>query len=230
MKLEKSCDLITWEHDRNTLKILEAILQRSAFNCFSLKQLMDDVVGLNPWAFFFDLNLILKENSFKEMRELKTRFPYCPVFITAEVLIPQAVEQALYYGADDFICKPITAHELEVRFHIRKNVLIKKYMTEFQEIGDIVVHLSHRVATGVHGQCYFSPTEISILECLLRAQGELVERETLKEVCWGQVFISNNALNRKLYEVRRALKGISSRVVIQTVYGKGFCLKATAGI
>ena len=47
----------------------------------------------------------------------------------------------------------------------------------------------------------------------------------MKRKCWGQIYVSDNALNRKLHEVRRALKEISQIVTIRTIYGTGFVLE-----
>jgi DNA-binding winged helix-turn-helix (wHTH) protein len=47
----------------------------------------------------------------------------------------------------------------------------------------------------------------------------------MKRKCWGQIYVSDNALNRKLHEVRRALKEISNVVSIRTLYGTGFVLE-----
>jgi hypothetical protein len=49
----------------------------------------------------------------------------------------------------------------------------------------------------------------------------------MKRRCWGQIFVSDNALNRKLHEVRRTIRDLSSQVNIRTLYGTGFMIEVS---
>jgi DNA-binding response OmpR family regulator len=135
------------------------------------------------------------------------------------------IGQALAAGADDFIYKPINHKELLARMQARLEELTRREAKEILAFGDISMDLAHRSIHKNTNIRYVSPTEMNLLSCLVQARGGVVRRETLKRRCWGQVFVSDNALNRKLHEVRKALKDIASDLQIRTIYGTGFTVE-----
>ena len=137
-----------------------------------------------------------------------------------------AVSNALSKGADDFIFKPVNPKEVVARMQTRMADLARRQADEVHTIGDLVVDRAHRsILNSNKQQRFLSPTEMGLLNCLLSAQGTVVPREVMKRRCWGQIFVSDNALNRKLHEVRRILKDLSTQVNIRTLYGTGFMIE-----
>ena len=195
--------------------------------CFSsTRELETKTEDLHPFAMFVDIHLGMKDNGLDLLPGLKLKWPFCPIIVITGDRDENLVGDALAAGADDFIYKPINSKELVARLQARLGELAKREAREVLKIGDVTVDTAHRViANQENDHRYLSPTEMSLLTCLLNAHGTVVRRDIMKRKCWGQIYVSDNALNRKLHEVRRALKEISQNVTIRTIYGTGFSLE-----
>lgn len=71
----------------------------------------------------------------------------------------------------------------------------------------------------------FSPSAFLLLEVLFEANGKVIDRKTLKKKIWRRVNVSDNALERKVHEIQRALLTFGCGVQVEIVYGAGFMLK-----
>jgi DNA-binding winged helix-turn-helix (wHTH) protein len=73
-----------------------------------------------------------------------------------------------------------------------------------------------------------SVREIALLGELIRANGVVVPKPVLKRELWKGLAVSDNALDRKIFEVRKALKEVGSKVEIHSIYGVGMVLRTTS--
>ncbi|MFK7822840.1 MAG: response regulator transcription factor [Oligoflexales bacterium] len=218
--------IIVLDDDPMIEKIIGSATGKPTQNFDSIKSLESQVDSLNPIALFVDVHLGLKESGLDILPSLKIKWPFAPIIVITNDRDENAVGDALAAGADDFIYKPINAKELVARLQARLGELAKREAREVIKIGDVTVDTAHRVIANLDGHHrYLSPTEMNLLTCLLDAHGTVVRRDAMKRKCWGQIYVSDNALNRKLHEVRRALKEISQIVTIRTIYGTGFVLE-----
>ena len=92
-------------------------------------------------------------------------------------------------------------------------------------IKDVVLDAANSLLKGPTSMRSLSPTELKLLVHLFQAEGTPVSRSSLKFSCWHQIAVSENALDRKIYEVRKALTDVGSLLKIETIYGEGFLLK-----
>jgi DNA-binding response OmpR family regulator len=182
---------------------------------------------LDPIAAFVDARLTLEGPMNGQLIiKLKDSWPLCPIFLTTNSDDESdLLADAMALGADDFIAKPITTMDLKNRLNVRISALARKAARETIDIGDVTIDTLQRSVTSTKGQKFLSPTEIKLLSELAKSSGKVVPRETLKTRCWPQVEVSDNALNRKLYEVRKRIQSISGNVNIRTIYGVGFVLE-----
>jgi len=218
--------IITLDDDPMMSIILEKAVGKKSLYFASLAELEREIHNLKPLAMFVDLHLGLSENGLDILPKLKEKWPFSPIIVITGDHDDDAVGKALSGGADDFIYKPINPGEVLARMQTRVAELAKREAQEIVTLGDLVIDMVHRVITNQSKQQRFlSPTEMNLLGCLLAAQGTVVKREAMKRRCWGQIFVSDNALNRKLHEVRRNLKELSTQVNIRTLYGTGFILE-----
>jgi predicted ATPase/DNA-binding winged helix-turn-helix (wHTH) protein len=67
------------------------------------------------------------------------------------------------------------------------------------------------------------PQVFDLLSCLIERRGEVVRKEELLDLVWGDRFVSESALTTRIRSVRRAVgdDGTTQRV-IRTVHGKGY--------
>ncbi|MEI8025312.1 MAG: response regulator transcription factor [Pseudomonadota bacterium] len=228
MALDSRSYFITLDNDAMMSSLLERAIGKKSIYFSSAKDLEAQMVELDPIAVFVDVQLGSYENGLDIIPKLKERWPFSPVIVVTGDRQDDAVSNALSKGADDFIFKPVNPKEVVARMQTRMADLAKRQTEEVHTIGDLIVDRAHRsILNSNKQQRFLSPTEMGLLNCLLSAQGTVVPREVMKRRCWGQIFVSDNALNRKLHEVRRIIKDLSTQVNIRTLYGTGFMIEVT---
>ena len=92
-------------------------------------------------------------------------------------------------------------------------------------IADVTIDAAHHLLKGPKSIRGLSPTELRLIQTLAQSSGTPVSRSSLKFGCWDQISVTENALDRKVYELRKALKDVGSSLEIETLYGEGFVLK-----
>ncbi|MEZ4741928.1 MAG: winged helix-turn-helix domain-containing protein [Bdellovibrionota bacterium] len=157
--------------------------------------------------------------------EFRQKWPFAPLIaITDEEDLEQTAD-ALSSGACDYINRSKIESELISRLESRVLESQKREEQVYFSLGDITVDVKKRLVTCGSKQKHISPTEVSLIQCLAASNGIIVDRELIKKRCWRQTDVTDNALNRKLHEVRRILADLSERVTIKTIYGSGFLLE-----
>lgn len=218
--------IITIDDDPMMQKLLEKATGIPSLLFTSLSDFESKIDTLHPVAIFVDVHIGTDENGIDILPKLKEQWPFSPIIVITGDQNESAIGDALAGGADDFIHKPINTKEVVARLQARLSELAKREAKQIVQIGDITLDKSHRIVShATNGIRYLSPTELNLLNCLLDAKGTVVRRDAMKRQCWGQIYVSDNALNRKLHEVRRALKELSNSVSIRTIYGTGFVLE-----
>ncbi len=157
--------------------------------------------------------------------KLKDNWPLSPIFLISKPEDSDIVTEAMALGADDFIDTAVDSLDISQRLKIRLGALQKRAAKETIKIADLTIDTLQRSVTSLKGTKYLSPTEIKLIAELARATGNVVPRDMLKKRCWPNSKVSDNALNRKLYEVRRSLEPLSDQIAIRTIYGVGFILE-----
>ncbi len=190
----------------------------------SSEELQKDMTH-EPMAVFVDVGLThLNPDSAQLIVRLKDSWPLAPVILTAPEESDELTE-AMALGADDFVAKPINGQDVQRRVRVRRAALQKRAARETILFGDMSIDTMQRSVTSPRGQRFLSPTEIKLIAELAKAGGNVVARDMLKTRCWPSMSVSDNALNRKLYEIRRRLKPITDAINIRTIYGVGFVME-----
>jgi predicted ATPase/DNA-binding winged helix-turn-helix (wHTH) protein len=72
-------------------------------------------------------------------------------------------------------------------------------------------------------QVPIEPQVFDLLHCLIERRGQLVRKEELLDLVWGDRFVSESALTTRIKSVRQAVGDDGARQeVIRTVHGKGY--------
>lgn len=226
-RAEGSRYVITLDNDPS---VHSAIAKATGFESkwfSSYEQLVDDRSGvLDPLAIFIDVNMSIESSQNGQLiSRFKDSWPLSPVILTTPQTESDELTEAMALGADDFIMKPIEPGTLKQRFLVRKAALVKRAARETIVIGDVSIDTLQRSVSTTRGQRFLSPTEVKLLSELAKARGNVVPRDILKSRCWPQMSVSDNALNRKLYEIRRRIKPLSDAINIRTIYGVGFIME-----
>ncbi|MAY03409.1 MAG: DNA-binding response regulator [Gammaproteobacteria bacterium] len=127
-------------------------------------------------------------------------------------------------GADDYLVKPFSVKELEVRLQ----ALVKR--TTIQPTGRIykVASLSYNPETlkaeREDQQLELNPIQRRLLEILMQHSNRVVSREELERHIWGDMLPDNDVLRTHIYNLRNIIDKPFSRKLLHTVHGAGYRL------
>jgi DNA-binding response OmpR family regulator len=215
---------ITLDDDPMVPRMIQKALGIKSIPFVSPEQLLATAEKYHPVAAFIDIHLGVDTTGLGVIPALRQRWPFCPILVVTSDPTDEAVTEALASGADDFLRKPIRPKELNARLQTRLIDQAQKEARNVIVFADVSLDQAYRTLRGPSGERYLSPTETNLFLALVQARGTTVPRSTLKTRCWDQIAVSNNALDRKIYELRRALAEVGSRLNIGTAYGVGFSL------
>ncbi len=179
-----------------------------------------------PTGIFIDLEHTGSDILADTAHHLKERWPSCPSLLLTTEKNAQALIEVLSFGIDDFLRKPLNMEECSLRMRIKQG-LLSRDKGSIVTAANILVDPSTRSLKNLdNGQVKFlSPIEVNLLSILFKSMGQSISREMVKQKCWGTTNVSDNALNRKLFEVRHALTEIGSDLTIKTLYGSGYAIR-----
>ncbi len=145
------------------------------------------------------------------------------LMLTAKDSVPDIV-RGLNEGADDYVTKPFSFHELLLRLRsIRRRATVAA-RTTFQ-VADLTLDRATREVTRAGAGISLTRTEYSVLERLLRDAGKVVERSQLIESVWGSArAIESNTLDAFMRLLRSKIDGPGHQKLIHTVRGAGYVI------
>ncbi|KAA8880328.1 response regulator transcription factor [Nocardia colli] len=157
-------------------------------------------------------------------RRLRARGDRTPILmLTARDAVADRVD-GLDAGADDYLVKPFDLDELLARVR----ALVRRTYPDDGAVlscADLVMDTTaHEVRRGAR-LVELSRTEFSLLEVLLRNEGQALPRETLIERVWGTGLGStSNSLEVYIRYLRRKLEADNEPRLIHTLRGIGYRL------
>ncbi|MFK8115413.1 MAG: response regulator transcription factor [Rubripirellula sp.] len=236
MKLE----ILVAEDDPNTRAALAEVLRaeghtvREAADGRQAKYLFDqqqpDLACLDvmmPGLSGFDL-----------CRQFRQQTPTMPIlFITAKA---EEIDKVvgLELGADDYIVKPFGAKEVIARIRAvarrcigdtEKSVDSPPLPEHEFQMEDLEIMPSQLRARRDDHTIELTARELRILQVLASRPGEVVQRNDLFRIAWGETHIPNSrTLDQTISQLRKRIEVDSKHPrIIQTVYGVGYRFEAT---
>ena len=131
----------------------------------------------------------------------------------------------LELGADDYICKPFSPRELELRLRaiIRRGHSQPRVEREYQEIGEISLDRAEHEVKVAGKTAKVTATEFKLLAALMDRSGRVMERDRLIREVWGyNALIESRTVDSHLRRLRENLGAAAYR--IETVRGIGYRL------
>jgi two-component system, OmpR family, response regulator len=169
------------------------------------------------------LDLVLgQEDGLELLKQLRTRETWTPVLVlTARDSISDRV-RGLDFGADDYLTKPFAFPELAARLRalVRRSPVPRPAMLQ---VGDVWLDPASRRAGRSSETITLTAREFSLLEYLMRYEGEVLSRSRILEHVWD--FASDRDFNVIEVYVRYLREKIDrpfGRHSIQTVRGAGY--------
>ncbi len=98
------------------------------------------------------------------------------------------------------------------------------------EIGDVQVKPSIRMLASDRGEAKLEPRVMQVLLAFHDADGQVLTREDLMQQCWQGTFVGEDAVNRAIGELRRAIREAGAGFTIETIPRVGYRLTLAPSI
>ena len=147
------------------------------------------------------------------------------LFLTARDQVEDRVK-GLELGADDYLVKPFAFAELlaRVRTLLRRGNRSKE--PELMRIADLELDLLRRRVTRSGRRIDLTAKEFSLLELLLRHQGEVLPRSLIASQIWDMNFDSDtNVIEVAIRRLRAKMDDGFEPKLVRTVRGMGYVLE-----
>ncbi|MFP5391760.1 MAG: response regulator transcription factor [Gammaproteobacteria bacterium] len=128
-------------------------------------------------------------------------------------------------GADDYLVKPFSLVELEVRV----KALVRRASGAHRasnslKVGELTFDTDTYTVVRAGSPLTLTKTGYKILKCLMRASPKVVPRDALEQEVWGDDRPDSDALRTHIHALRQALDKPFAFAMLRTVPGLGFKL------
>lgn len=96
-------------------------------------------------------------------------------------------------------------------------------------LGAATVRPSIRTVEGPGGSAAAEPRVMQVLLALVDAEGNVLTRDDLIQICWNGQIVGDDAINRAIKEVRRIARETEAGFAVETIQRVGFRLTAEDG-
>ncbi len=153
---------------------------------------------------------------------------YIPILmLTARDSIEDKVT-GFQYGADDYLTKPFSLQELEVRCLAlsRRHLLQRK---DSIELGPLLLDKKRQQVCRDGVKLELSSMGYKILLVLAEAYPQVVSRSVMSQHLWRDEPTESDALRSHIYQLRNVLDKPFAYPLLKTVFGVGFTLEIPHG-
>lgn len=143
----------------------------------------------------------------------------------------ESLLQALGTGADDYVLKPFSPRELIARIGaLQRRPRQRSAPANPESVGPLLLQPSTKKAFYSGVDLSVTPTEFSILRCLVQAHPEPVSRVELMTALWGpDWFGSEQVIDVHIGNLRRRIRAVPDHAeVIETIRSVGYRLDPMA--
>lgn len=222
--LEEQKYVVTLDDDPMVASLISKIIMIKSISFEKTDKLLRNIDKLNPEAAFIDINLGLNESGLDVVPQIKERWVNCPIIVITSYEASSFIGDALASGADDFIVKPLRKAEVLARYRARRRQHLQLSKKNTINFSDINLFPLYRKLQGPKGEAFLTPIEQNILQSLIENDGDTLERSLIKRQVWGNIVVSDSALDRHIHGLKHKLKECSLAVKLGSIYGKGYNL------
>lgn len=221
------------DDDKILLKMINASLNHHRFSVSTSadgKQAMRTAYTEHPDAIIVDLMMpgMPGIDLCKRLREMTD----APIIVLSSQNQEQVIVDALEAGADDFVTKPYSVAELVARIRAQlRNRGLKNASSKSSPIltaGVVTIDTNRRRVTVRGDIVNLTPTEYTLLRCLIQNRDKVVSHHKLLSEGWGPEFVDQLEYLRLYvrYLRQKIEEAPSSPKIIKTERGVGYYIAA----
>jgi two-component system copper resistance phosphate regulon response regulator CusR len=169
--------------------------------------------------------MLPKLDGWQVLQRIRQAGKHMPVlFLTARDQIEDRVK-GLELGADDYLVKPFAFSEMlaRVRTLLRRG---KAKEPELLQVADLELDILRRRVTRAGKRIDLTAKEFTLLELLIRRQGEVLPRSLIASQVWDMNFDSDtNVIEVAMRRLRAKIDDDFEPRLIQTIRGMGYVLE-----
>jgi len=124
-------------------------------------------------------------------------------------------------GTDDYLVKPFALEELEARLRVLGSRSTEK-SSLILKVGDLKLDTGSMQVTRAGTTINLNRTCLTILACLMAASPDMVSRQELEHLLWGDAPPETDSLRSHLYALRRKIDKPFKRSLLHTMHGMGY--------
>lgn len=189
------------------------------------REVLDRVMAVPYDALVLDLCLP-GAHGVELLKRLRRNRVAAPILALTADENPGARIEALRFGADDCLVKPVLMAELVARVHALARRVARK-TGDVLEIEDLVLHCDRRRAFRAGQALPLTEREFTALEQLIRARGHPVPAATLLGVLWNEeTSPKDNFIAVLMMRLRKKVDDGAAVKLIQTIRGAGYAVMA----
>ncbi len=165
-----------------------------------------------------------KLDGYEVCRRVRAIDPQVPILFLSAKSDEIDIVVGLQLGADDFIRKPFGKHELiaRIRAVLRRANSVPGKSRSFT-MADLTVWPAELRAERDGVSLDLSPRETAILALLHQRAGQVVDRDTILNQCWGlDYFPESRTLDQHIAKLRKRIETNPDRPLIETIRGVGY--------
>lgn len=150
--------------------------------------------------------------------------------ITTPVLMLTARDQlddklsGFQAGADDYLVKPFSVKELEVRLQALVKRMSQQGIDKTLQVGELYYNPDTMKASREGQVLELNPIQRRLLEILMQNTARVVSREELERHIWGDILPDNDLLRTHIYSLRTVIDKPFATKLLHTVHGAGYRL------
>ena len=216
---------ITLDDDAQIHKLIARITKLNSLPFTSPDKLMGRARSYTPTAVFVDINLDIGVSGLDYLSEMRRIWLFVPIFVMTSDPDHSLIGKALASGANDFIRKPLVPEEVNARLGARLTEMRERQGVEELKLNDMVFNARLGTIRKNDRVVHLPPLEAGLLLYLAQNVGLNMTKQAIRQHLWGDTKTCDNALDKKISNLRKAIKECASEVQIATSYGGGVALR-----
>jgi two-component system OmpR family response regulator len=219
------------EDDRETATLLECGLLASGHEVVSLasaEEALEQLADTSVDMLIVD-RMLPGLDGLELITALRARGMRLPVLILSALGQVDDRVAGLRAGGDDYLVKPYHLSELLARIEALCRRAVDAAISPRLSVADLEIDLVTREARRGGRSIELTPREFRLLECLMRAAGQVVTRRMLLEQVWGYHFDpQTNVIDVHVSRLRQAIGDDKQSPLVTTVRGAGYVIAPPA--